>query len=200
MTARTRTRKTSVNSLSRAQRTKARTRNALQKLAARIEQKIGGPGFQSILETIDKEIGGTQVTRRTTKYVDGMPPLATENAVRAASLRARILAGALSSDQAGTYINRSRPIVNKMAKVGALLAIADGRNLRFPKWQFADNTEDGLVPGLHDVLGVMDASPFRKAAWFITENPALGNRAPVDVLLAGEIRRVVKEAKSLIGF
>lgn len=150
--------------------------------------------------TIDKEFGGTPIARRTTQYVNGAPPLAEENAVRAASLRARILAGALSSDQAGTYINRSRPIVNKMAKMGALLAIADGRSLRFPKWQFADNTEDGLIPGLHDVLGVMDASPFRKAAWFITKNPALEDRAPVDVLLAGEIRRVVKEAKSLVGF
>jgi hypothetical protein len=46
----------------------------------------------------------------------------------------------------------------------------------------------------------MDASPFRKAAWFITENPALEDRAPVDVLLAGDIRSVVEEAKSLIGF
>lgn len=38
-----------------------------------------------------------------------------------------------------------------MAEGARLLAVRDGRVLRFPAWLFAD-TEDALVPGLHSSL------------------------------------------------
>jgi len=199
MAAKARTRKAPAKSNARA-RTKTDAKGSLIKLAARIERKLGSPRFRLILETIDEEIAGSRVTRAATQRGNGLPRFRADNAVKTASLRARILAEALSSDQVRTYIDRSRPTINKMAKEGTLLAIADGRNLRFPKWQFSAATEDGLLPGLHSVLAVMDASAFRKAAWFITNNPALEDQTPVDVLRGGDIGRVIEEAKSLVGF
>ncbi|HEV2738452.1 MAG TPA: hypothetical protein VGU66_07735 [Candidatus Elarobacter sp.] len=120
------------------------------------------------------------------------------NAANVTSLRERILGDALSSDEAGAYLRRSRPVINKMAKVGRLLAIADGRALRFPRWQFDRDSANGLLPGLTDVLAVMDATSFRKAAWFITPNAALG-QTPLDVLRGGNVFAVLEEAKSLVG-
>jgi hypothetical protein len=86
-----------------------------------------------------------------------------------------------------------------MAKEGQLLAIPDGRILRFPTWQFDPESETGLLPHFEEVLGVMDASPFRKAAWFLTENPRLKRRKPLDLLRAGKVQPVLEEAKGLVG-
>jgi hypothetical protein len=120
-----------------------------------------------------------------------------ENAARLEVKRAVILADAISSDEAGILISRSRPVVNKLAKSGALLAVQDGRYLRFPRWQFDERSEDGLVPGLRLVLSVMDASPFRKAAWLVSPNPHFDQRAPIELLREGQRDRVYEEAKAV---
>jgi len=88
-----------------------------------------------------------------------------------------------------------------MAKAGLLLAVRDGRALRFPAWQFAD-AEDALVPGLRLVLGAADASALRTASWLLTPNPRLQNRVPLDLLRGGDRRAVelvVNEARALTG-
>jgi hypothetical protein len=87
--------------------------------------------------------------------------------------------------------------VNKLAKTGELLAVQDGRYLKFPRWQFDEHSEDGLVPGLRRVLLVMDASPFRRAAWLVSPNPHFDGRAPIELLRAGEHDRVYEEAKGV---
>jgi len=46
-----------------------------------------------------------------------------------------------------------------LAKAGELLAIQDGRYLKFPRWQFDEHSDDGLVPGLRRVLLVMVLAP-----------------------------------------
>jgi hypothetical protein len=122
---------------------------------------------------------------------------AERNAAEVRSLRETILGDALSSDEVRGYVRRSRPIVNKMAKDGRLLAIADGRALRFPRWQFDLNSETGVVPGLVDVLATMDASPFRKAAWLVTTSAALSD-TPLNALRSGRIASVLDEAKSVV--
>lgn len=121
-----------------------------------------------------------------------------DNATRLEVKRAAILADTVSSDEAGVFISRTRPVVNKLAKSGDLLAVNDGRYLRFPRWQFDQRTEDGLVPGLRHVLSVMDATPFRKAAWLISPNPRFDNRAPIELLREGLGDRVYEEAKTVV--
>lgn len=127
--------------------------------------------------------------------------LRMDNEQRLLALRERILGGALTSDQIAERLRRSRPTVHAMVKDGLLLAIRDGRALRFPAWQFAD-TADSLVPGLRVVLGAADASAFRTASWLLTPNSRLQNRAPLDLLRGGDrqtIELVVNEARALTG-
>ncbi|TAM75067.1 hypothetical protein EPN44_09605 [bacterium] len=146
-----------------------------------------------VLETVRTYLSSIQ------EESDKQVHLRATNTIRLHTLRALILKDTISSDQVRIYINRSRPIVNKMANEGRLLAIQDGRVLRFPRWQFDRKSESGLLPHLGEILGVMDASPFRKAAWFVTKNPRLKDRTPLELLRTGEAQPVLEEARALVG-
>jgi hypothetical protein len=161
-----------------------------------LRQDIGDETLGVVLETVRSYLHSTWSHRR---GVEGRAAAKAANKVRLETLRALILNDTISSDEVRAYVHRSRPIINKMAKEGQLLAILDGRVLRFPRWQFDPDSESGIVPHLADVLKVMDASPFRKAAWFVTENPRLRNRKPLDILRAGNVGAVVDEARALVG-
>ena len=119
------------------------------------------------------------------------------NAARAEAMRVAIFNDAVNSDTVGRLLSKTRPTITKMAKSGDLLAVQNGRSLRFPLWQFDEYTDDGLVRGLQRVLHVIDASPLRKAAWLIMPNIHLENRAPLEVLLEGDDERVYQEAKTI---
>ncbi len=170
-----------------------RVHESLRSLAARLHHKLGSSAYREILETIDRETTAQQ------SAAPAFRDAQAANAVRLATLRARVLEHALSSDEVRSFVGRSRPTINKMAKDGLLLAVPDGRSLRFPRWQFDAQTKDGLIPGLHAVLAVVDASQFRTAAWFVSHNPALDGDTPADVLRRGNIERIVEEAKTLVG-
>jgi hypothetical protein len=159
-----------------------------------LREDIGERRLSSLLRTIRDEV--RPATRlRSADTVRAL--LRAENSMRVEAKRAAILADAVNSDIAGKFIARTRPVVNKLAKDGELLAVEDGRYLRFPRWQFDEQSEDGLVPGFRRVLTVMDASPFRKAAWFVSPNPHFGDRAPIELLREGEVERVYEEAKAV---
>jgi Protein of unknown function (DUF2384) len=160
-----------------------------------LRAEIGEPALSNALQILKDEI---LLARRTeTATMVTLARLRAHNAAALAVTRAQILTEALSSDQVRHYVRRTRPVVNRMAHDGTLLAIADGRALRFPRWQFDDHSEDGLVPGFRRVLSVMDASPFRKATWFVTPNPRLGGRKPIELLHDGDVDDVLEEAKGL---
>lgn len=159
-----------------------------------LRETVGEETLRNALETL-------KVYLSSARHVDSdeLTKLQKANRIRLDTLRALILKDTISSDQVRAYVNRSRPVVNKMAREGRLLAIPDGRTLRFPTWQFDLESETGLLPHLEEVLGVMDASPFRKATWFLTENPRLKHQKPLDLLRVGEVRCVLEEAKGLVG-
>ncbi|HEY1682148.1 MAG TPA: hypothetical protein VGF98_10965 [Candidatus Tumulicola sp.] len=79
----------------------------------------------------------------------------------------------------------------------ALLAIRDGRRIRYPRWQFDETSANGVVTGLDIVLAAMDASTFRKAAWLIKPNRHLDDLAPIEALRLGLLARVYAEAKTV---
>lgn len=167
-------------------------------------------GARALFEDLRHDVGDERlsiVLRTVRSYLssttqqEGRDLTALQNANRdkLQTLRALIFADTISSDEVRAYVNRSRPVINKMAREGQLLAIPDGRALRFPKWQFDRASDTGLLPHFSDVLEVMDASPFRKAAWFVSENPRLQNRKPLDLLRAGKLEPVLEEARALVG-
>lgn len=177
----------------RARRAVAARRSRSRAILESLRDDVGEDALAAVLETVHSYLSSTASHQRNSRRV------ADANRVKLQTLRALILDDTISSDEVSGYVHRSRPIVNKMAKEGQLLAILDGRVLRFPRWQFDPDSESGVVPHLADVLKVMDASPFRKAAWFVTENPRLHNRKPLDVLRDGNVRPVVEEARGMVG-
>ena len=82
-------------------------------------------------------------------------------------------------------------------KAGTLLGILDRGALRFPAWQFDPEGEDGVVPGLSDVLRSLSLSPFGKASWLSRPNPYLEGRTPAEAMKAGEAAAVRRLALSV---
>jgi hypothetical protein len=164
-------------------------------LVNKLREDLGERQLSSILKTIRDEV--QPATRMRDAEKSAVVRMRAENAARLEAKRAAILVDAVNSDVAGGFISRTRPVVNKLAKAGELLAVQDGRYLRFPRWQFDERSEDGLVPGLRRVLAVMDASPFRRAAWLVSPNPHFGGRAPIELLREGHLDRVYEEAKAV---
>jgi len=154
---------------------------------------LGERDLSSILKAIRDEVRPV-IRAAETKELTRMR---AENAAKIEAKRAAILADAVNSDAAGGFISRTRPVVNKLAKAGELLAIQDGRYLKFPRWQFDEHSDDGLVPGLRRVLLVMDAAPFRRAAWLVSPNPHFDGRAPIELLREGQHDRVYEEARAV---
>ena len=108
--------------------------------------------------------------------------------------RRELLAGAVKTSEVARLLGRSRQAVHDRVRAGALLAINDGGELRFPLWQFDPSAKQGVAPGLPQVLHALDVSPLSKARWLTRPNPALEGRTPLDTLKAGECERVVSEA------
>jgi hypothetical protein len=172
----------------------ASTGNGSRGLFERLHEDAGERLLRVALETLSSYVSATRETG-----AGELARLQSANQIRLNTLRALVLDDTLSSDEVRRYVNRSRPVVNKMARQGQLLAIPNGRALRFPRWQFDPASETGLLPHLSEVLAAMDASPFRKAVWFVTENPRLRRRRPLDLLRAGKVQPVVNEARALVG-
>jgi len=164
-------------------------------LVSELRENLGERNLSAILEKIRDEVRLLVGIRGADKAE--LIRMRAENTARLEAKRAAILADAVNSDEAGGFVSRSRPVVNKLARTGELLAIQDGRYLKFPRWQFDEHSEDGLVPGLRRVLMVMDVSSFRRASWLVSPNPHFGGRAPIELLRAGEHDRVYEEAKAL---
>jgi len=156
---------------------------------------LGERDLSSILKAIRDEV--RPVTRIRAAETKELTRMRAENAAKIEAKRAAILADAVNSDAAGGFISRTRPVVNKLAQAGELLAIQDGRYLKFPRWQFDEHSDDGLVPGLRRVLLVMDAAPFRRAAWLVSPNPHFDGRAPIELLREGQHDRVYEEARAV---
>jgi len=176
-------------------RRRVATAGASTLLANELRQSLGETHLVGILKAIRDEVRPALRVRGDESKQ--LAKLRAQNAARVEAKRAAIFADAVNSDEAGTLIFRTRPIVVKLAKAGELLAVPNGRSLRFPRWQFDERSEDGLVAGFRRVLSVMDASPFRKAAWLVSPHPRFNGRAPIELLRAGQCDRVYEEAKTV---
>lgn len=103
--------------------------------------------------------------------------------------------GTLTAEQAGEILGVSRQSVDKRRQARTLLALTTGRHgYRYPAWQF---TKSGtLLPGLRDVLQALSPhDEWMQAAFFVSENPRLSNRTPVEMLKSGKLSEVLGAAQ-----
>jgi hypothetical protein len=109
--------------------------------------------------------------------------------------RRRLLEDALTAPQAAELFGVSRQTPLNRARDNTLLGILDRGAYRFPAWQFDPQGEDGVLPGLPDVLDALDPQqPFAKLVWLRRPNPTLGGQEPVALLRQRKIEPVVDAA------
>jgi hypothetical protein len=101
--------------------------------------------------------------------------------------------GALSSEQVAQIIGISRQAVEKRRSAGKLIAISTGRHgFLYPVWQF---DESGTLEGLQDVLAVLQPhDEWMRTIFFVSKNPHLSGRTPVEMLRAGKLKEVLDAA------
>ena len=103
--------------------------------------------------------------------------------------------GTLTAEEAGNILGISRQSVDKRRLANSLLALTTGRHgFRYPAWQFTSS--GAVLSGLQDVLRVLSQhDEWMQAAFFLSENPRLGDRTPLEMLRAGKLRDVLLAAQ-----
>ncbi len=105
------------------------------------------------------------------------------------------LADALNREQAARRLGITPQAVSKRLASGSLLALSRGRERWFPAWQFH---EDGVLPGLADLIAAYPGTPLALTAWATSPCADLDGRAPAEVLTRrGGTARVVEAAEAL---
>jgi hypothetical protein len=109
--------------------------------------------------------------------------------------RRELLDDAVTAPQAAELLGVSRQTPLNRVKDNTLLAVLDRGAYRFPTWQFDPRGEDGVLPGLPEVLAALEPQqPFTKVVWLRRPNPTLAGREPVELLRDRAIEPVVGAA------
>jgi hypothetical protein len=103
--------------------------------------------------------------------------------------------GTLTGEQVADILGITRQAVEKRRRAGKLLALTLGRHgYRYPVWQF---TGSGVLPGFEDVLLVLSPhDEWMQMAFFVSGNPRLDNRTPIEMLKARKLERVLNAAEA----
>jgi hypothetical protein len=167
----------------------------------RIAQSVDDRDLRKALnDDTDREVlaalGLTQ-TGTPSKYAAATDPLAAARA-RGEQAKRDLLAvqgDLLSTADVATRLGCDLADVEARRRRGLLIALPDVHGSRgFPAWQFKD---DGLLPGLEDVLGSIGVrSPWSQAAFFFSGDIRLDWRTPLEMLLRGEIEAVTRAASA----
>jgi hypothetical protein len=128
----------------------------------------------------------------TAEAVRRLDPLAAAIA-RGGEARIRLskqAGGLLCSGQAASFLQVTRPAVDKRRSVGKALAVRVRGNWLYPACQFRDGE---VLPGISEVLASMtDASGWAVLSFLLAEEEALGGRTPLAALAAGDVDPVVR--------
>ncbi|MGK6316876.1 helix-turn-helix domain-containing protein [Neorhizobium sp. DT-125] len=108
--------------------------------------------------------------------------------------------GALSAEEAGKVLGITRQAVDKRRRAGAILAVREGSDWRYPACQFADGE---VAAGVSDVVrGFEGSSPWVALDFLLAPDAALAGRSPLDALRGGDredVRRLIR-AENTDGF
>jgi hypothetical protein len=94
------------------------------------------------------------------------------------SMRAA-LAGALTREQAARRLGISPQAVSKRLAARSVVALSRGRAKRLPAWQFH---EDGVLPGLAEVIAAYPGSALSLTTWATSPSPDLDGATPAQAL------------------
>lgn len=175
-------------------------RNAFEERAMRaVRENLSKLGTRALAEAVAAPTDWGAMVMAMSQAAESaaveMDPL-SEARLRGAEARRRLLeahGGVLSAEETAKALGMTRQGVDKRRREGKLLAVQFGkRGWRYPAWQF---TEDGVVEGLEGVLGALKPwDGWTRIGFFVTENPALDEKTPLEALKAGEVKAVERAA------
>lgn len=96
--------------------------------------------------------------------------------------RETVLKDAVSAAEAAKRIGRSRQSIERLRRDGRLLALREGSQWRYPRWQFEPDAPGGVLPGLDKVLRNLHLSPGGAAYWLLKPTERLEGLPPVELL------------------
>lgn len=123
-------------------------------------------------------------------------PLA-EARLRGITMRERLLqaeGGTFTAEQVAKHLRMTRQAVDKRRRAGRLVAFSAGRRgYLYPVWQFG---ADGTLPGLEQALAQLAVrDPWMQAAFFLSSDPRLSDRSPLEMLREGKVEAVCRAAR-----
>jgi len=113
---------------------------------------------------------------------------------RAVELKRHLLeaeGGALTVAEVAKRLGISKQAIDKRRRARKLLALETSRGFLYPAWQFSD---DGVLPGLEQVLAALEAAPWTQASWFLSGDSRLGDARPLEALRRGHLQQVLRAA------
>lgn len=108
-----------------------------------------------------------------------------------------MLKDVLTAPQVAKLLNTSRQTPHDRLKKNTLIAVQDNSVWKFPVWQFDTSGADGVIPGLPEVLKVLNVPALSQISWLTKPNAAFDGSSPVDALKNGRKDKVVCEARSV---
>jgi len=112
---------------------------------------------------------------------------ATEN-------RRAVLRECVNAEEAARLTRRSRQSLERFRRAGRVLALREGNQWLYPRWQLAPDAPGGVVSGLRDVMTRLGLSPAGVAYWLTRSHGRLG-AAPIRLLQGGQLERVLAAAR-----
>jgi hypothetical protein len=107
--------------------------------------------------------------------------------------------GLLSAAEAGALLSISRQAVDKRRRSGNLLAVREGGDWKYPACQF-DAATGTVVAGIAEVVaGLEGQGPWVVLDFLLARDGALGDRAPLAALRAGDVVAVLRLVRAEAG-
>lgn len=110
--------------------------------------------------------------------------------------RRALLGECVPAEEAARLTRRSRQSLERFRRDGRVLALREGNQWLYPRWQFEADAAGGVVQGLGAVVRELRLSPAGAAYWLSREDPRLG-QAPIALLRAGRREEVLEAARAL---
>ncbi|MGH9064802.1 MAG: helix-turn-helix domain-containing protein [Acidimicrobiales bacterium] len=126
---------------------------------------------------------------------------AAKSATALARERAEVCSESLSRIEAARALGVSSQAVSQMLTAERLVGLRQGREWRFPTWQFSSRSDRdagrGMLPGLAELVEAFPAGPVALSRWVVTPSSDLDGASPRELLSRGGVEAVVSLARSL---
>ena len=111
--------------------------------------------------------------------------------------RELVLKDSVNSAEAAVLTRRSRQAIERLRRAGRILALREGSQWRYPRWQFEPDAPGGVIPRLDEVLRELDLSPAGAALWLLLPAERFGRSRPLDLLRRHQPEPVIQLAREL---